>query len=197
MERRPLLRCWWGCRPVRPLRRTVSSLTEQAAELPCDPAARSSAHTQTVAQQDTHALSPQQPGQGSSPNAHDRRVHEEDVAHVRSGRLLRHGEERNHAFVAAWMQAESLVLSEARKTARRHARPRLCGIQSATSVNVSMHQKRHGGTPRADRRLPEGKAFRGGAGQGWADLSRCKRRGERRGPTAQHREPRATSCDKP
>ena len=58
----------------------------------------------------------------------DRRVDKEEAVHVHSGTLLRQEKDPNHAFVATWMQAEIIILSEARKRDTRHVRSLLCGI---------------------------------------------------------------------
>ena len=60
----------------------------------------------------------------------DRGVDPEDVVHIHNGILLSHQKERNPAFLATWMDLETIMLSEVSHT-MRHQHQMLsltCGI---------------------------------------------------------------------
>ena len=100
-EKGTLLHCWWECRLIQPLWRTVWRFFENLKiELPYDPAISVLGiyPAKTIIQK-THAPQCslqhylQQPGHGSKLNAH--RIDKEDVVHIYNGILLSHKKEQN------------------------------------------------------------------------------------------------------
>ena len=124
-EKGTLLHCWWECKLVQPLWKTVwRFLKKLKMELPYDPAIPLLGiyPQKTVIQKDTctpmfmAALftiaktwkQPKHPSNGW--------MDKEDTVHIYNGILLSHKKDEIMPFAATWMDLEMIILSEVSQT---------------------------------------------------------------------------------